>query len=100
PDEARPPLVFAAMRDKEIAGMFQALLPTVGTLIVTRASTARAAAPDELATIARGVAPQVSVLVIPSPREALDAAWRLAPRIVVAGSIFLLGDVLKAIDAA
>ena len=26
---------------------------------------------------------------------ALDAAWRAAPRIVVAGSIFLLGDVMK-----
>jgi hypothetical protein len=27
--------------------------------------------------------------------DALAAAWRAAPRIVVAGSIFLLGDVIR-----
>ena len=29
----RPPLVFAAMRDKDIGGMFAGLLPAVGQLI-------------------------------------------------------------------
>ena len=30
-----------------------------------------------------------------SPLEALEIAWRTSPRIIVAGSIFLLGDVMK-----
>ena len=96
--EPKPPLVFAAMRDKDIAGMFGALLPAVGPLIVTRASTPRAAAPDELAAIAHRVAPDVHVTVAPTPAAALAGAWQMAPRIVVAGSIFLLGDVLKLIE--
>ncbi len=98
PGEPKPPLVFAAMRDKDVADMFDALLPAVGPLVVTRASTARAAEPDELAAIAHRTAPATRVVVAASPGEALAAAWQMAPRIVVAGSIFLLGDVLKLIE--
>jgi dihydrofolate synthase/folylpolyglutamate synthase len=92
--EARP-LVFAAMKDKDVAGMFAALLPAVGRLILTRASNARAADPAWLAEQARAIAPALPIAVEPSIDAALDAAWRAAPRIVVAGSIFLLGDVMK-----
>ena len=98
-DEPRPPLVFAAMRDKDIEKMFEMLLPVIGAVIVTRASTARAAAPDELAAAARRTAPQLRVVVAESPDQALATAWRLGRRIVIAGSIFLLGDVLKLINA-
>lgn len=94
----KPTLVFAAMRDKDAAGMFAALLPVVDRLIVTRASTARSANPDELAAIAQKIAPSIRVHVEASPRDALAAAWRHARQIVVAGSIFLLGDVLDAIE--
>jgi dihydrofolate synthase/folylpolyglutamate synthase len=89
------PLVFAAMRDKDVAGMFAALLPSVGRLILTRASNARSADPESLAAQARTVAPALPITIAPSLDAALDTAWRAAPRIVVAGSIFLLGDVLK-----
>jgi len=97
--QPRLPLVFAAMRDKDLAGMFAALLPEVASVIVTRATTPRAAAPDELAAIVRGIDPGKPVIVASTPQEALDEAWRVSRRIVVAGSIFLLGDVMKLIDA-
>ena len=89
------PLVFAAMRDKDVAGMLAALLPAVASLVITRASNARAADPEWLEQQARAIAPALSIAIVPSIDEALDAAWRASPRIVVAGSIFLLGDVLK-----
>ena len=94
----RPPLVFAAMGDKDVRGMLRALLPAIGALIVTRASTPRSADPTALAAQAREIAPELPVVVEPSRTAALAAAWRRAPRIVVAGSIFLLGDVLKERD--
>jgi len=96
---AKPPLVFAVMRDKDIAGMLSVLSPVIGSLVVTRASTPRSADPVELSAIARRVAPMMNITVEPSPDRALAAAWRDAPWIVVAGSIFLLGDVMKLIDA-
>ncbi len=95
-----PPLVFGAMQDKNIPAMLAALAPAVSTFIFTRASNARAADPDELADQAGRVAPQVPRSVAPRPAEALAAAWRLSPRIVAAGSIFLLGDVIKELGEA
>jgi len=91
----RLPLVFAGMQDKDLEGMLRALLPVVGSLVVTRASNRRSADPEQLAELARRIAPETSVTVAASPAEALDIAWRSSARIVVAGSIFLLGDVLK-----
>jgi dihydrofolate synthase/folylpolyglutamate synthase len=97
----RLPLVFAAMRDKDTAGMFSALLPSVASLTITRASNHRSADPEALAVDARAVAPTLPIVVEPSLGEALAAAWGSdpstpsAPRILVAGSIFLLGDAMR-----
>jgi dihydrofolate synthase/folylpolyglutamate synthase len=91
----KPPLVFAAMVDKDVRGMFEALLPAVSALVVTRSSTARSADPEALARAAISVAPHLPVRVEPTRAGALAAAWASSPRIVVAGSIFLLGDVLN-----
>jgi dihydrofolate synthase/folylpolyglutamate synthase len=90
------PLVFAAMRDKDMESMLRELLPAVGPVIVTRASNRRSADPDLLAQLARRIAADRSITTAATPVEAIEAAWRLSPRIIVAGSIFLLGDVMKA----
>jgi dihydrofolate synthase/folylpolyglutamate synthase len=89
------PLVFAAMRDKDADGMLRALTPVVGHVVVTRASHARSGDPAELGARVRAVAPSMPVTLTHSASEALETAWRISPRIVVAGSIFLLGDVMK-----
>jgi dihydrofolate synthase / folylpolyglutamate synthase len=91
------PLVFAAMKDKDTAGMFAALLPAVSHLILTRATSPRSADPSTLEAQARAIS-DLPVTIAASPAEALEIAWRDSPRIVVAGSIFLLGDVLKQIE--
>ena len=91
--ESRLPLVFSAMRDKDIDGMLRALLPAIGLLVTTKASNPRAADPQWIADRARRVSPDMPTIVEPVPRDALAAAWRASPRIVIAGSIFLLADV-------
>src|SRR4029079_5484293 len=91
----RAPLVFAAMRDKDVRGILAMLAPHISDLVLTRASNPRSADPRELATVASTVAPHVPVYIEPSAVAALNHAWRRSPHIVVAGSIFLLGDVLK-----
>lgn len=94
------PLVFAAMRDKNISGLLEALLTEVSAVVVTRASNPRSAEPEVVAARARAIAPSLPIAVAPSPADALDEAWQRGDRIVVAGSIFLLGDVLRRIDAS
>ena len=94
-ERMRPPLVFAAMRDKDVDGMFRALLPTVHSVTFTRATNPRSADPAGLAAAARAVAPSLPVAIEPVPADALARAWKDAPLILVAGSVFLLGDVMQ-----
>jgi dihydrofolate synthase/folylpolyglutamate synthase len=91
------PLVFAVMRDKAIDEMLARLLPHISGFVATCASNPRSADPVELAARARRLAPALPVYVERVVEDALARAWEQSPRIVVAGSIFLLGDVLKAV---
>ena len=92
-------IVFGAMLDKDAAGMIEELVPVCRAFICTTAPTPRAAPAGELAAIARLAAPGLDVHAVPNPAEALARARTLSPRIVVAGSIFLIGpgrDTLRA----
>ena len=75
--------------------MLRALAPVASVLVLTRASNARAADPRFLAALAREASPELAVRIEPTPAGALAAAWRVSPHIVVAGSIFLLGEVME-----
>ena len=95
---ARPPLIFAAAQDKDVAGMIRALAPAVGDIVVTTFADARATAAASLGAQVRTVLGEIGadtgrVHVAGSPGEALEIAWRRSPDVVVAGSIFLLGEV-------
>jgi dihydrofolate synthase/folylpolyglutamate synthase len=95
--EDGPPrvLVFTAMRDKDVATMLGALIPEVQALVLTRSSSVRSADPDDLARVARQVNPTIALHVEPSLTDALATARRVSARIAIAGSIFLLGDVME-----
>jgi dihydrofolate synthase / folylpolyglutamate synthase len=95
----KPTLVFGAMRDKDVEGMLEVLLPEVSRVIVTRPSNTRAAPADELASRIRAVAPGLEVDVIARPRDAVERATADSPFVVVAGSIFLLGDIIQEFGA-
>jgi folylpolyglutamate synthase/dihydropteroate synthase len=69
-------------------------------VVITRASTPRSADPAALAAVATRVSPAVEVRIVERPADALVAAWQRSPTIVVAGSIFLLGDVAEALDGS
>ncbi len=89
------PLVFAAMRDKDVSGILRALRSSVSAIVLTRASHPRATDPEALAELAAALMPDVPSVVEPSPRAAVETAFRYGAHVVVAGSIFLLGDVMK-----
>jgi len=95
----KPALVFGAMKDKDVDSMLAVLLPAIGRVVVTRPSNPRAADPEELASRVRAIDPALPVDVVPAPRAAIDAASKASPLVVVAGSIFLLGDVMQELGA-
>jgi dihydrofolate synthase/folylpolyglutamate synthase len=90
-------LLFAAMNDKDVAGLARPLLPGAAALVLTRPRQPRALAPEALARHlgrrARGAHLERGV------SRALARARRLARAegpgvpVVVAGSLFLVGEV-------
>jgi dihydrofolate synthase / folylpolyglutamate synthase len=93
----RPPLVFAAMRDKDVDGIARALLPACGAVVTTAPATRRAEDPDVLASLVRTIDPGRRVRVVPDTRRAVEAALEDGPFVCVAGSIFLAGEVRDAL---
>ena len=95
----RVTLVFGAMQDKDVDGMLAPLAPLCGSIICTTPDTPRAMPARELARLAHDVAPNAAaIVVVEDPGAALAEATRAGTRVVVAGSIFLIGplrDILR-----
>jgi dihydrofolate synthase/folylpolyglutamate synthase len=91
-------LVFGAMADKDVAGMLAELSPYVSRIVCTAPATPRAMAADAVRATVESIAGHPPVQVIDDPRAALDHACRHGKRVVVAGSMFLIGplrDILR-----
>ncbi len=87
-------LVLGVSRDKDAAAMLAALAPLAHRLILTRAAVPRAADPDVLRRLAPPTVPLVQTAA--SAAEALAMATSPAKTdvVCVAGSLFLVGEVL------
>ena len=94
------PIVFGAMRDKDVALMLKALLPVASVLLITEPSNARAYAADEISAIASALSPTIDIEIHKQPGAALERAWTHCPVVCAAGSIFLIGDLLSSLGAA
>lgn len=87
-----PTLVFGALRDKDVEGMLGVLAPVCGAIVCTTAPSPRALPAPDVAAIARALAPPPArVTVQPDPGLALAEVCRPGARVVIAGSIFLIG---------
>ncbi|BCS35592.1 bifunctional folylpolyglutamate synthase/dihydrofolate synthase [Luteitalea sp. TBR-22] len=84
-------LVTACMRDKDVEGLLRPLLPLADAVIATAVPFARALPAAELSERIAALAPALAVTVAPSPAEAMAAAAERHARVVVAGSLFLVG---------
>lgn len=88
-------LIFGVSADKDVDGIFDALLPLVDYLIAAQAVHPRALAPDEIAAIARRQAFTGPIEQIPQAEAALRRASELVGPdglICTTGSLFLVGE--------
>lgn len=88
------PIVIGIMRDKAIAEVISALAPSASVFVCTTCAAPRAAMPQQLADEAARVAPGVPRVVAHTALAALEEGARHGEPIVVAGSLFLAGEVL------
>lgn len=89
-------LLFAAMRDKPSEEMLGLLKPVVHEAVVTSLPLPRGAPPDDL--LRKASARGLKAMVEPDPGQALERASRLAGQgglVVVSGSLYLVGEVMK-----
>jgi dihydrofolate synthase / folylpolyglutamate synthase len=84
-------LVFGAMRDKDVAGMLAELAASVSAIICTTAASPRAETAEQIAGAASAISGHPPVYIEPDPARAVKAAAALSQRVVIAGSIFLIG---------
>ena len=95
------PVVFAAMADKDLKSMIEALTPVASSFIATTVPNARARPADQLADEIRSIAPLIPVEAIASPDDAVIRAFELVAhrdpveggprRAVACGSIYMVG---------
>jgi len=91
---ARPlPIVVGIMADKARDAILAALARVASHLVCTAASTPRALRPADLAAAAARVAPERPVTSFDRPGDAVRHAARLGSPVVVAGSLYLAGEV-------
>lgn len=97
---APPVCVASFMADKDIPRLAAALAAASSRLVLTRSFSYRAVLPSE---VMRSLSPgqRRRAVVEADPRKALRLALRLAPAggtVLVAGSLYLAGDVLAALE--
>ena len=93
-------LVFGAMRDKAISEITEILFPLAERVIATRPENPRAASPEEIRQAAARTGTEIEV--VDDPQRAVERARAEAgPKavVVITGSIYLVGEVMRNIGA-
>ena len=95
--EAPRTLVVGVSGDKDVAGLLAILAPAAHRLILTASSNPRAAPPEALRALLPG--PAAEIAIAGSVPEALGIAARgnRTPMVCVVGSLFVVGDALRAL---
>ena len=92
--------VFGAMRDKAISEMTEILFPLAERVIATRPENPRAASPEEIQQAAARTG--VEIEVVDDVRLAVERARAIAGAgtvVVITGSIYLVGEVMRFVGA-
>jgi dihydrofolate synthase/folylpolyglutamate synthase len=93
--------VFGAMRDKAIAEMTEILFPLADRVVATRPENPRSASPEEIQQAGSRTGAQIeAVAEIEAALDRARAAAGPETVIVVTGSIYLVGEVMRLLGVA
>jgi dihydrofolate synthase/folylpolyglutamate synthase len=87
-------LILGVLADKDAAAIFHALAPITARVIATKVGSTRTAAAGEVAEIIHRHRPWVPCSIAPDLRTALEDAETGANRVLITGSLFLVGEAL------
>lgn len=96
--DAKATLVFGAMRDKDVAGVLATLHPIVARIVTVPVANARACSSAELGEISHQLDPELPCIARASFPAALSTAEAYPEHMLIAGSLFLIGEALAHFD--
>ena len=94
PETGAPVLIIGVLGDKDWRGMCDILAPLAGRISVVPVASERTANAQELAAFFKTANPRAETAVFKNVSEALNAG-REEPLVVVAGSLYLIGEALE-----
>ncbi|MFM1769822.1 MAG: hypothetical protein RJA22_2351 [Verrucomicrobiota bacterium] len=94
----RPAVVLGVLADKQWEEMIRLLGPMAGRVVVVPVQSQRTVAPETLRDAVAAACPGLPVVAAPSASAALDLL-RSEPLVLVAGSLYLIGEALEALGA-
>lgn len=97
--DKRASLILGILRDKDMRGIFEALLPIAGRILVVPVANPRSATPQELARIIGQVAPRQESIAVRDLPAAIRIAQSMERRTLITGSLFLAGEALAYFEA-
>jgi dihydrofolate synthase/folylpolyglutamate synthase len=87
-------LILAILSDKDLGGIFDALVPITDSVLLPKIRSDRAAQPETLAKVFANITPSLPYSIAPTVAEALMLARARANRILITGSLHFAGEVL------
>ena len=91
-------LILGILRDKDCEGICRALVPRAAEVLTVRVPSERTASPAELVELCRRVAPGVRVRNANTVAAALEECGEREGVVLVAGSLFLVGETLALVQ--
>jgi len=92
--DERATIILAVLADKDIRGIFTALAPIAGSVIVAPVRSERAASPQLIAQTISSIDPAHPISITPSLMQAFTIARAKPSPILVTGSLHFAGDAL------
>jgi dihydrofolate synthase/folylpolyglutamate synthase len=99
-DDDKATIVLGVMRDKDVSSVCATLAPIAKRFLAVKVGNPRSCSAAELGTIVRKRVPNVACEEHGNLRAALESAERHPERVLICGSLFLVGEALFALGLA
>ena len=94
----RATIILGVLKDKDMAAICRALMPIALAFIVTQVRSQRSSAPEELQAIIRELDATIPCSIATDLPHAIEIARPDANRVLITGSLFLVGEALAFFD--
>lgn len=92
--DKRATLILGILRDKDLPGICEALLPIAGRILAVPVPNPRTATPQEICKAIGQVAPRQECIAVRDLPAAIRIAQGMERRTLITGSLFLVGEAL------